>query len=396
MSEPLAGIRVLDFGQGIAGPYCAQLLGDQGADVIKIEPPRGDWSRTMGTPQPAGMTGSFVAVNRNKRGLCLDLRHPQARDIARALADDADVVVESFRPAVMDRLGLGFETLRAANPRLVYCSITGFGESGPNVDVPASDSVMQPYGGLMSINGERDGVPLRMGNVVSDMLAGANAMSGVCLALLARAASGCGRKVSVALLDSIVAFQAAPISEYLVTGKTPQRLGNDHPMTTPSGVFATRDGAISLTVMEHMWPSFCQGIGAPRLVDDARFANGGLRQQHRDALRAALAPVLASRTTTAWIAALRALDILCAPINDYPALVTDPQVVHNALIQWTQSDLAALPMLRNPVRLEGNATRMTPPPRLGQHSREILSRDLRYSEDQVTQAIGRFVIESNS
>jgi crotonobetainyl-CoA:carnitine CoA-transferase CaiB-like acyl-CoA transferase len=388
MPFPLEDVRILDFGQGIAGPYCAQLLGDHGAHVIKVEPPRGDWSRTMGTQDASGLSGSFVAVNRNKQGLCLDLKQAKAIEIAHGLAHKADVVVESFRPGVMDRLGLGFDALRRQNPRLIYCDVTGFGTSGPNVDLPASDSVMQPYGGLMSINGERDGPPLRIGNVVSDMVAGANAFAGVLLALLARKASGMGRRVSVSLLDSIIAFQASPLTEYLLTGKLPPRLGNDHPMTTPSGVFGTSDGAISLTVMDHMWPTFCAGIGSERLANDPRFVTSNARQQNRDALRQELAPVFAARGSAEWIAALRRMDVLCAPINDYRALAEDPQVLHNELLQSVSGSAGKrLPMLRNPVRLEGEPMRFAAPPRVGEHTREILQSELGYTVVQIDEVV---------
>jgi len=388
MSLPLEGLRVVDFGQGVAGPYCAQLLGDQGADVIKIEPPRGDWSRTMGVQEASGQSGTFIAVNRNKRDLCLDLKMPRALDIARKLALSADVVVESFRPGVMQRLGLGYDALHAVNPRLVYCGVTGFGDSGPNVNIPASDSVMQPYGGLMSITGERGGEPLRIGNVVSDMVAGTNAFSGILVALLARAASGQGRRISVSLLASIVAFQASPLTEFLVTGKTPQRLGNDHPMTTPSGVFRTLDGAISLTVMDHMWSAFCAGIGVVQITELPAFRSAGARHDNRDALRQALAPIFSRRSSADWLESLRAMDILCAPINDYPTLVKDPQVVHSELIQWvTDSGGVRIPMLKNPVVTEGERSRLLPPPRLGEHNREILLNELGYSSSQVEEAL---------
>ena len=393
MSFPLDGLRVLDFGQGIAGPYCAQLLGDHGAQVIKVEPPRGDWSRTMGAQDGTGLSGSFISVNRNKRDICLDLKSPEGLKIARTLALKADVLIESFRPGVMDRLDLGYESLRNENPRLVYCDVTGFGTSGPNVDLPASDSVMQPYGGLMSINGERDGQPLRIGNVVSDMIAGANAFSGVMVALFARSASDKGRQVSVSLLDSIVAFQAGPLTEYLITGKVPQRLGNDHPMTTPSGVFKTADGAISFTVMDHMWPAFCEGIGVARLANDPLFATTGIRQQNRDALRLELAPVFRTRKSAEWIATLRKMDILCSPINDYPALVEDRQVLHNGIIQSTPAaGKGDIPMLRNPVRIESEPMRFTAPPRIGEHTREILAEELGYSPAQVEDAVSKKIV----
>ncbi len=371
--RPLAGLRVVDLGQGVAGPYCGQLLGDHGAEVVKVEPPRGDWARTMGTSGVDGQGGVFVSVNRNKRGICLDLRHAEAVSLLRQLISRADVVVDSFRPGVMERLGLGAKVLRAQNPGLVYCAITGFGPTGPNAELPAGDSTMQAYGGLMSIVGERDGEALRVGNVVSDMLAGTNAFSGVLLALLSRAADARGRDVHVSLLDSIVAFQAPPLTEFLMTGKVPERLGNSHPLIAPSGAARASDGAFIFTVFDHQWVRFCEGLGRTALATDPRFATSGARQVHRDALSAELAPLFASREKAQWIEALRAMDVLCAPINSYPELIGDAQVRHNGLIAST-SDAGGqdYPMLRNPVRLQDSQTAMAAPPRLGEHTRELL------------------------
>jgi crotonobetainyl-CoA:carnitine CoA-transferase CaiB-like acyl-CoA transferase len=392
MNQPLRGLRVLDFGQGVAGPYCGQLLGDHGADVIKIEPPRGDWSRTMGAANDTGLGGTFISVNRNKRGLCLDLKQAEAIEIARHLANRADVVVESFRPGVLDRLGLGYEALSKANPGLVYCTVTGFGESGPNVDLPAGDSIMQAYGGLMSIVGERDGQPLRIGNVVSDMVAGTNAFSGCVLALLMRTRDGKGRKVGVSLLDSIVAFQGPPLTEYLLTGEAPQRLGNQHPLIAPSGTMKASDGSFSFTVLDHQWPAFCDGIGVTPLKADPRFADSASRQRNRDALDKALSQVFETRTAAEWVSMLQALDILCAPINEYPALVRDPQVVHNGLIETTTSGKgSSLPMLRNPVRLHDGATTYAPPPALGEHTRDILAHELDYDTLTIDDLLARRV-----
>jgi crotonobetainyl-CoA:carnitine CoA-transferase CaiB-like acyl-CoA transferase len=385
---PLEGLRVLDFGQGVAGPYAGQLLGDHGADVIKIEPPRGDWSRTMGAQDGSGLTGTFVAVNRNKRALCLDLRKPEAIAAARDLALRADVLVESFRPGVMDRLGLGREALRRENARLVYCSVTGFGESGPNVDLPAGDSIMQAYGGLMSIIGERDGDPLRVGNVVSDMLAGTNAFSGIVLALLTRAATGKGGDVRVSLLDSIVAFQAPPLTEFLLTGNTPRRLGNEHPLIAPSGAVRTSDGQINFTVFDHQWADFCAKLGLAHLAADARFADSGLRQRNRDALNRELAAVFAGASSVEWIEELRRMDVLCAPINDYPALVDDVQVRHNRIVSSARDAAGReIPMLRNPVHVDANTTKLSPPPRLGEHTREILRSELGFDDARVARFI---------
>lgn len=393
MGLPLEGLRVLDFGQGVAGPYCAQLLGDQGADVLKVEPPRGDWSRTMGVKDTAGLSGTFASVNRNKRGLCLDFKHSEAVEIARRLALKADVVVESFRPGVMDRLGLGYEALRAENPSLIYCTITGFGETGPNVELPAGDSTMQAYGGLMSIIGERNGGPLRVGNVVSDMLSGMNAFAGVLLALIDRKVTGAGRRVSVSLLDSIVAFQAGPLTEYLLTGIKPERVGNEHPLIAPSGSVYTSDGVITFTVLAHQWERFCNGIDRPNLAVDPRFADSVTRQRNRGALRDELAPVFRARTTAQWIRKLREIDILCAPINEYPDLVKDHQVLHNELIgSVPDSDGKPIPMLKNPIRLEGVAPHYTAPPRIGEHTREILAAELGYDEKAIEGALARGIV----
>jgi len=385
---PLSGVRVLDFGQGVAGPYCAQLLGDQGADVIKIEPPRGDWARTMGVTDAQGFSGTFVSVNRNKQGVCLDLKSDEAIDLARRLALKADVLVESFRSGVMDRLGLGYQALSKLHPRLIYVSITGFGADGPYAPLPAGDSTIQGFGGLMSIVGTPDGEPLRIGNVVSDMLAGGNAFAGALLALLKRAASGRGSRVETNLLDSIVAFQAPPLTEYLLTGRLPTRAGNDHPLIAPSGAIATADGAVLFTVLDHQWPDFCRALGLTSLLDDPRFASSALRQQHRASLRAALEPVFRSRTSAAWLEVLRKSDVLCAPINDYEALAADPQVRHNGLIQAADG-CPDIPLIRNPVRLDDTKSPRMAPPRLGQHTRSVLESDLRLTAAEIDRLIAR-------
>lgn len=393
MSLPLEGIRVLDFGQGVAGPYCGQLLGDQGAGVIKVEPLRGDWSRTMGVQDGTGLTGTFVAVNRNKRGFCVDLRQPDGLEVVRRLALRCDVLVESFRPGVMDRLGLGRDSLREKNPGLIYCSVSGFGDSGPNADLPAGDSIMQAYGGLMSIIGERNGDPLRVGNVVSDMLAGANAFSGVLLALIARRDSGSGEAVKVSLLDSIVAFQGPPLTEFLLTGTPPRRLGNEHPLIAPSGSTRTADGRINYTVFDHQWRDFCSRMGLAALADDRRFADTGSRQKNRDALNTELQAIFVTRTSAEWLRQLREMDVLCAPINDYTALVEDPQVRHNGLVTSVADPTSReIPMLRNPVRVGAASPGYSVPPRLGEHTREILMGEMGLGGERVEQLIAAGIV----
>lgn len=389
MSFPLTGLKVVDFSQGGAGPYCTQLLGDQGADVVKIEPPRGDWAREMGAfNADIGMTATFASMNRNKRGICLDLRQPQARDVALSLCRTADVVVEAFRPGVMDRMGMGYEALARANPGLVYCSVNGFGLTGPNKDLPASDSVLQPYGGLMSIVGEDGGDPLRVANIVSDMLAATNAFGSVMLGLYRRATTGEGGHVSTNLLDSIVAFQATNVSEYLLTGVTPRRMGNRHPLIASSGVYKAADGHIAMAVLDHYWAGFCEAMEVRALSEDPRFATPESRQEHRRALWALLQETVAARPVAHWLQRLRERDILCAPVQDYPALVRDPQVLHNGIVGEVRDRKGArIPMVKNPMTLEGRPVRYTPPPSLGQHTLQVLQEDLGLPPDAVEQLL---------
>lgn len=373
MSTPLAGIRVVDFGQGAAGPYCGQLLGDHGADVVKVEPPRGDWGRSLGSIDPGtGMSSTHLSMNRNKRSICLDLTNADARGVAQALCRRADVVVESFRPGVMSKLGLGLDKLRSMNPRLVYCSITGFGSDGPAAHVPASDSMMQSYGGLMSIIGHDGGPPLRVGNVVSDMLAGSNAFAAVLLALLDRGRTGAGRRVEVSLLDSLVAFQTTSLTEYLLTGELPQPRGNRHPLIGASGVARAADGWVAIGVLDHYWSAFCTAIALPELITDSRFATAQARLSAQRELWDELEPVLARRSVGDWVVTLNQVGVVCGPVHDYADLSADAQVRHNELFAMSDAERTSVPMVRNPLRVEGFRPDYLPPPRLGEHTVAVL------------------------
>lgn len=385
MSFPLAGLKVADFSQGGAGPYCTQLLADQGADVVKIEPPRGDWAREMGAfNAEIGMTATYASMNRNKRGICLDLRMPEAREVAFELCRGADVVVEAFRPGVMDRMGMGYDVIAKANPRVVYCSINGFGLTGPNKDLPASDSVLQPYGGLMSIVGEEDGDPLRVANIVSDMLAAVNGFGSVMLGLYRCATTAQGSHVSTNLLDSIVAFQTTNVSEFLLSGKTPRRMGNRHPLIASSGVYKASDGYIAMAVLDHYWKAFCEAMEVRALAEDPRFETPESRQEHRRALWALLQETVAARPVSHWLQRLRDRDILCAPVQDYPALVRDPQVVHNGIVAEVRNRAGAkVPMIKNPMTIGGQQPRYRAPPSLGEHTLEVLRDDLKLAPDAI-------------
>lgn len=384
----LAALKVLDFGQGVAGPYCGQFLADFGADVIKVEPPRGDWSRAMGTGE-----GVFYSVNRNKRGICLDLRDLDVQDLVRAAAEEVDVIIESFRPGVMSKFGLDYATLSRLNPKLIYCSITGFGSSGPNVDLPAGDSIMQAYAGLMSINGEQDGPPLRLGNVVSDMLAGMNGFSGVLLALLARASSSHGQHVQISLLNSLVAFQAPPLTEFLRTNIPPERVGNNHPLIAPSGSIATKDGSITFTVFDHQWSNFCNGLGLEYLKHNPHYESSQARQRYRYSLNEILAPIFKLRTSKEWINKLQQMDVLCAPVNSYSDVISDPQVIYNELIgilPTSHGDVS--PNIANPITVAGQLDHGRAAPALGEHTAQVLSGTWGVSRERMNMLFEKGVI----
>ena len=381
--HPLHGLRVVDFGQGVAGPYGAMLLGDFGADVVKIEPPRGDWGRTLGTRIGATESATYVAVNRNKRSIAIDLTTPAGLGVARGLVDGADIVVQSFRPGVMARYGLDYTALRAARPQLIYCSVSGFGPSGAAASLPAGDSTMQAWGGLMSIIGADDQEPMRVGNVVSDMLAGMNAFQGILLAVLNRNLTGRGCEIEIALLDSIIAFQAPAFAEFLATGVPPPRTGNNHPLMAPSGLFRTADTPVVFSVLEHQWSAFCTYFGIPAISSDARFATNADRIANREALMQILRPLFACERSTDVLERLRACDVPCAPVNDYAAVAADPQVQLNGLLAHVDHPrLGAIPYVRNPIRIGGLEPERGHVPLLGEHTDEIL-RQGGYSGDDI-------------
>jgi crotonobetainyl-CoA:carnitine CoA-transferase CaiB-like acyl-CoA transferase len=381
---PLNGLKVVDFGQGVAGPYGAMLLGDFGADVVKIEPPRGDWARTLGTRIGETESATFVAVNRNKRSITIDLTTSEGVAVARDLVDTADVVVQSFRPGVMARHGLDHATLAVDRPRLIYCSVSGFGPNGAAANLPAGDSTMQAWGGLMSIVGSADQEPMRVGNVVSDMLAGMNAFQGVLLAVLQRKVTGVGCHVEIALLDSLVAFQAPAFAEFLATGAPPPRTGNNHPLLAPSGLFETADFPVVFSVLDHQWPMFCTFFGIPALSTDLRFATNADRLANREALMEILRPLFASESSQEVLHRLRSCDVPCAPVNDYAGVAADPQVKLNGLLERVQhAQLGAIPFVRNPIRSSALEPQRGPIPLLGQHTDEIL-REAGYSSDRLS------------
>ena len=313
MSAPLAGIKVLDFSRVLSGPFATMTLADLGADVVKVEDPRaGDDTRGFGPPFVAGVSTYFLSVNRGKRSIALDLKKPDDRATARALAEQADVVIENFRPGVMERLGLGAEALRAANPGLIYCCISGFGRA---VDRPGYDLMVQGLSGIPSLTGAADGPPNKCGASVADLVSGSNAVQGILAALFRRERTGEGALVDVSMLDGQLALLTYHASAYVNAGKVPGRIGNAHPSIHPFCTYATADGHINVCVgNDSLWATFCGVLAEPGWVSDPRFATNPSRVAHRQDLDALLAPRFATAPTAAWLAALEEAGIPCGPM----------------------------------------------------------------------------------
>jgi crotonobetainyl-CoA:carnitine CoA-transferase CaiB-like acyl-CoA transferase len=364
---PYRGLRVLDFGQGVASPYCGFLLAAYGADVIKVEPPEGDWSRRLGTAY--GDHSALSAVyNRGKRNLCLDLKNAQALEVARRLARAADVFIEGLRPGVMARLGLGYETLSRDNPRLIYVSISGFGQHGPYMQRPASDSIAQAFSGLISINVGEDGTPHRIGHTISDVTTGLYAFQAVTTALFARAAVGTGRWLDVSLTQSTAALLGHKIAEHALEGGAPRALN------VPAGTYRTRDGWLMVTlVKETQYRRLCAELERPDLATDPRFSDFARRADNAATLMRELRIVFARDTTETWLAKLLAADILAERILDPSEWLANPHVRHvgGALCTDTPG-MGPVHVARTPGTIGETEGALDPAPDVGQHSRMIL------------------------
>jgi crotonobetainyl-CoA:carnitine CoA-transferase CaiB-like acyl-CoA transferase len=375
LGDALKGIRVLDFSQIAAGPLCSMLLADLGAQVIKVEPPGGDLGRTLGPAWIGEDSALFHAFNRGKQGICLDLKHVEGVDIARTLAAQADVVLESMRPGVMARLGLGYEQLRQDHPSLVYCSISAYGQAGPYAQRAGVDGILQADSGLMSLIGVPGAEPCKVQTPVVDVITGHIACTAIVTKLLQRARDGEGGHLDVNLLNSAIALQLPSIASYLNDGILPERIGSAAPYSAPNEAFQTSDGWIMVAAyMGDRWKRLCDAIGRDDLVTDTRFATSRARTANRSAMREALNATFRARTTQEWLAILQEADILCAAVAGYDDLVQHPQVTCNHML--TTVDVPH----HGPVRLPGfpvnsaeeNARPRSPAPTLGQHTRELL------------------------
>jgi len=386
---PLSGLRVLDLSRVLAGPVCCQLLADLGADVVKVERPgTGDDTREWGPPflQNDGPSAYFLSANRGKRSLALDLVHPQGRAVLDDLIRRADVLVENFLPDSLDKLGLRPERLAELNPELVSCSISGYGRTGPLADVPGYDLVVQATAGLMSITGEPQGQPMKVGVAITDIITGLYAAASALAGLYARGKGRGGAAFDLALADCTLASLVNVVQSTLVTGRRPERHGNAHPQIVPYESFATADGHLVLAVgNDRQWQRFCQATGAAELAADARFRTNPTRVTHRDALIPRLQSLFAERTTTAWLELLTAADVPCAPVLAVDEVLEQPQVAAREMVlETSDAEGRRFSILGGPVHWRGEPPRSAKcPPALGEHTDEVLREWLRYDETRI-------------
>jgi CoA:oxalate CoA-transferase len=381
-SLPLSGIRVLDLSSVIAGPYCSYHLAQMGAEVTKVENPAApDAARRQGA-DPAlnaiGMGASYLGLGAGKRAITLNLKHPRGKALCLRLAERADVLLENFRPGVMERLGLGWEVLRERQPRLIYCAISGFGQDGPERDKPAYDQIVQGLSGAMAATGTAQSGPLRAGYPVCDTVAGLNAAYAIAAALLQRERDGTGQFIDVAMLDATISIMGWATSNWLVARRTPERSGNDNVLASPSGSFRVADGLINVSAnMQAQFEAFCRVVGRPELIDDPRFPDPDTRIVHRDALKAALEGALAQRPGAEWVQRLNAAGVPAGPVLGLEEATRLPSVQHRGSVQR----LEHVPGIARPVevfragyRLSSGAPRPgEPPPRLGEDTEAVLT-----------------------
>jgi crotonobetainyl-CoA:carnitine CoA-transferase CaiB-like acyl-CoA transferase len=378
-SGPLVGLTVFDLTRVLAGPTCVQMLADLGASVIKIEKPgSGDDTRGFVPPAMPGTDQSayFAGANRNKRSVTIDISKPAGQKIAHDLIARSDILVENFKVGTLTRYGLGYEQLAALHPGLIYCSITGFGQTGPYAERPGYDSLIQAMGGVMSLTGEPDGQPMKVGVPVADLFAGLYGAIGVLAALRHRDATGLGQQVDIGMLDTNVAWLANQGMNYLASGKNPPRLGNQHPNIVPYQVFATADGHIVVSIgNDPTFARFCQRFDLADLLDDPHFATNAARVANRALVTDTLARVLAQHPSAWWLAELEAIKIGCGPINTLEQVFADPHVIARGnLIEMAGNSGNPVTLIANPVRLSATPVDYRlPPPMLGEHTNEVLT-----------------------
>ena len=385
---PLAGIEVLDVSRILSGPFCTMLLRDLGAEVIKIEhPARGDAARKLG-PLVAEDSSYFMSVNRGKKSVALDIFQDEGQELFRRLASTVDVVVENYVPGTMERLGMDYRRLKESNPGLVYASISGFGQTGPYSQRPALDIVIQAMGGLMSVTGQPDGPPLRPGASLGDSIAGLFTTLAIVSALHSRHSSGVGQYIDMSMLDCQVTMMENALARYFATGQIPKAIGSRHPAATPFQTFATADGHIVVALLTNdpgTWRNLCQALGLPDLADDPRFRDNQTRTEHHPQLEPLLQQAFGTKPSQTWIQELSDLRIPCGPINDIEEVAHDPQIAQREMVvPIPHRDLGSWKVANTPFKFSRTASGPRgPSPGLGEHTDEILARNLGLPEEEI-------------
>jgi CoA:oxalate CoA-transferase len=386
MPGPLEGVRVLDMTWALAGPFCTMLLADLGAEVVKVENPEGGDPSRKNFPFVKEVSSYFLSVNRGKKSVTVNLQHPKGKEIVLNLAKKSDILVENFRPGVMDRLGLGYAAMREVNPGIIYAACSGFGQTGPYSHRPAYDVIVQGMGGTLSITGEEGGPPVRVGFSIGDLGGGIFTALGILSALHEREKSGRGQMIDVSMLDCQMAFLENAFTRFFATGEIPERIGTRHPVLTPFQALPTKDGhMVVAAARQDWWEKFCQLINRPDLIADERFKTNPARTKNHQQLEGILSGITTTRTTAEWVADMEKLDVACGPVNSIPRVAGDPHTLAREMItQVVHTEAGMLKVVNSPIKLSRTPVKLAKAsPQLGEHTEQIFVNLLELSKEDL-------------